>query len=68
MERSPSPNEPAAEPAAKPAAKPANEPALRQAAADHLFMHASSYRSIAKDLGKRILVEGKGVAVADTQG
>ena len=46
----------------------ANEAALKKSAAEHLFMHASPYRALAHDAGKRILVEGEGVWVTDIDG
>jgi len=45
-----------------------NEAALREAGSKHVFMHASPYRALAKDMGKRILVEGKGCIVKDIDG
>ena len=45
-----------------------NESALREAGREHIFMHASPYRALAKDMGKRILVEGKGCIVKDIDG
>lgn len=45
-----------------------NEAALREAGSEHIFMHASPYRALAKDIGKRILVEGKGCIVKDIDG
>ena len=45
-----------------------NEAALKDAGNDHLLMHASAYRALANDAGKRILVEGKGCMVKDIDG
>lgn len=46
----------------------ANRTALESAASDHILMHASAYRALAKDTSKRILVEGKGAIVKDIDG
>jgi adenosylmethionine-8-amino-7-oxononanoate aminotransferase len=45
-----------------------NEAALKEAGNDHLLMHASAYKALANDAGKRILVEGKGCIVKDIDG
>ena len=45
-----------------------NEAALKDAGNEHLLMHASAYKALAKDAGKRILVEGKGCIVKDIDG
>ena len=45
-----------------------NEQALKDAGAEHLFMHGSAYRALAKDEAKRIMVEGKGIRVKDIDG
>ncbi len=45
-----------------------NQAALKEAAAEHLFMHSSPYRAIAHDAGKRVLTEGKGIWVTDIDG
>ena len=45
-----------------------NEAALREAGSEHILLHASPYRALAKDMGKRILVEGKGCIVKDIDG
>ncbi len=45
-----------------------NQAALRAAGNDHILMHASAYRALAADSGKRILVEGKGCIVRDIDG
>ena len=42
---------------------PPNETALKEAGAEHLFIHASAYRALEHDEGKRILVEGHGATV-----
>lgn len=42
--------------------------ALQQAGADHVWMHASSWRALARETGKRILVEGQGCIVKDIDG
>ena len=45
-----------------------NEDALKAAGSEHLFIHASSYRALANDTSKRILVEGDGAIVKDIEG
>ncbi len=45
-----------------------NETALKQAGAEHLFIHASAYRALADDTSKRILVSGDGALVTDIEG
>jgi len=45
-----------------------NESALKAAGAEHLFIHASAYRALEHDEGKRILVEGHGAMVTDIEG
>ena len=47
---------------------PPNETALKEAGAEHLFIHASAYRALEHDEGKRILVEGHGAIVTDIEG
>lgn len=42
--------------------------ALRQAGSEHVWLHASSWRSLAEQEGKRILVEGNGCIVKDIDG
>lgn len=41
---------------------------LRQAGEEHVWMHASSWRALAQEEGKRILVEGHGCIVKDIDG
>ena len=45
-----------------------NQDALLEAGSKHLFIHASSRGALAKDSGKRILVEGEGAIVKDIEG
>ena len=45
-----------------------NEAALKQAASEHILMHASAYGAIERDANKRVLVEGKGIWVKDIDG
>ncbi len=45
-----------------------NEAALKAAGNEHILMHGSPFHALAKDAGKRILVEGKGVMVKDIDG
>jgi adenosylmethionine-8-amino-7-oxononanoate aminotransferase len=42
--------------------------ALRQAGNDHVWLHASPWRALASEEGKRILVEGHGCIVKDIDG
>jgi adenosylmethionine-8-amino-7-oxononanoate aminotransferase len=46
----------------------ANTTALRQAGDEHVWLHASSWRSLLAEEGKRILVEGHGCMVKDIDG
>jgi adenosylmethionine-8-amino-7-oxononanoate aminotransferase len=45
-----------------------NEAALKDAGVEHILMHASAYRALAEESGKRILVEGNGCIVKDIDG
>ena len=47
---------------------PENFPAVLQAAADHLWMHASEWQAITTRSDRRLLVAGHGCTVVDAEG